>query len=235
MDVTIDRFEQDFLRIDTTKLQREVARLQEKYPLFFDCYAENVMGFKHPRDTTMEYLPRINSLLNYGGFRAAYDSTMDKYSDISFLREDAAQAFKYVKHYFPDKHLPELVTFISEYSYGVITCGDSIVGIGLDMYLGENFAFYPSMRIPDYMIAKLEQPYIMPNVMKQVYNTSFSPKEVDKESMLKRMINNGRRLYFLDLTLPYTEDWYKIGFRKKELKWCRKNEDRIWGLFIEKK
>lgn len=230
----INRFEKDLFAIDTTRIKEEANRLENKYPSFFECYATNVMGFKHPRDTGKEYLPRLSSLMNYGGLRAAYDSTMEQYGNIDFLRKDTEEAFRYFKHYFPDKQIPGLVTFVSEYSYGVITCGDSIVGIGLDLYLGNDFKFYPAVKIPEYMIAKLEQEYIMPNVMKQVYSLAFSPKKGQEESMLKRMINNGRRLYFLDLTLPNKKDWYKIGFQKEELKWCRNNEPHIWGLFIEK-
>ncbi len=234
VEVDIKRFEKDLFSIDTSQIEKEVTALQDKYPSFFDCFATNIMGFKHPRDTGKEYLARLSPLLNYGGFRAAYDSTMEQYSSIDFLRKDSKEAFRYFKHHFPNKQIPGLVTFISEYSYGVITCGDSIVGIGLDLYLGKDFKFYPAVKIPDYMIAKLEQEYIMPNVMKQVYSLSFEPEKGQEESMLKRMVNNGRRLYFLDLTLPYTKDWYKIGFQEEELKWCRNNEAHIWGLFIEK-
>lgn len=234
VNVSLERFEQALFAIDTTKMHREVDQLKKEYPLFFDCFIEDVMGIKHPRDTSEQYIKRLKSLLNYGGFRAAYDSTMEKYGNIDFLTEDIRQSYRYFHHYFPHKPKPDIVTFISEYGYGVITCGDSIVGIGLDLYLGKDFKFYPTMRIPDYMIAKLEKEYIMPNVMKQVYNLNFHPKEVKKNTMLKRIINNGRRLYFLDLTLPYKKDWYKIGFQEKELKWCRNNEPHIWGLFIEK-
>ena len=49
------------------------------------------------------------------------------------------------------------------------------------------------------------------------------------------MVYEGKILYFLDAMLPETADTIKLGFKKRQLDWCRKNEAHVWSYLIEKK
>ena len=58
-----------------------------------------------------------------------------QFGDLSRLKEALNNAFRYYKYYFPDKAIPEIYTYYSNFSESVIT-DDGLIGIGLDKYLG---------------------------------------------------------------------------------------------------
>jgi hypothetical protein len=47
------------------------------------------------------------------------------------------------------------------------------------------------------------------------------------------MIEQGRRLYVLDMLLPKTADSVKTGYRQSQLDQCFDNEKTIWAYFVQ--
>ena len=76
-----------------------------------------------------------------GDHRIHINHISGKYNDISDIETSLEQGFKHYLYYFPDKPVPKIATYISGFNYAIITT-DSILGIGLDMYLGSNSNFY---------------------------------------------------------------------------------------------
>src|SRR5688572_25693311 len=134
LDLSFKRFEKDFFSLDTSALEQAVRSLENNYPRFLSCWMSDV--FNIPPDSTGGYYSAVLPLRRYGGLNASYDSTMKLYGDVDWLKADMEKAFKYYLHHLPGFRVPEVVTFVSEYSVAAFTCGDSVLGIGLDMYLG---------------------------------------------------------------------------------------------------
>ena len=47
------------------------------------------------------------------------------------------------------------------------------------------------------------------------------------------MVEEGKRMYVLDMVLPETADTLKTGYTASQLKGCYENEAAIWNFFIE--
>lgn len=231
--IEIKRFEKDLMATDTTGIVRALQALKKEYPDFYDCYFENVVRVKDSMTPVEEYAGTVSRVLNYGGFRAAYDSAMLQYDELDWLEEDLTDAFSRYAYYFPGKPVPKIVTFISEYAYGAVTCNDSTLGIGLDLFLGADFTFYPALRFPEYMYNNFKRELIVPSAM-MAQATEIWGQEPQTVQMLAHMIHKGKLLYLMDIFLPETQDHLKIGFSKEQMEWCRNNEDRIWAFFVEK-
>jgi hypothetical protein len=61
------------------------------------------------------------------------------------------------------------------------------------------------------------------------------PKADNANSLLSQMIHEGKMMYFLDAMLPQMHDSLKIGYTKKQLDFCRKDEASMWTFLAEHK
>jgi hypothetical protein len=110
---------------------------------------------------------------------------------------------------------------------------DSILIIGLDMFLGWDFEPYRAAGIPVYISKRMEPQYIVPECARQIVMANFPETDVRK-TFLDIMIYHGKVLYAMDLYLPGTADSIKIGYTRDQMKWAEENEFSVWRLFIDR-
>jgi hypothetical protein len=228
----IKRFEQDFMRVDTNDIVQSLQKLKHQYPGFYDCFMGNILGVNVNEANGEFNRHTIGNMLKFQGIKADFDSTSLVYPDLSGLKKDLKKTFQYHTYYFPDVEIPQIITFISHYQYGIVICNDSTIGVGLDLFLGRDFTFYPLLNFPEYMIKMMSPESIVPNVMKTNW-TNMWGNEPAGNTLLDYMIENGKQLYYLDMVLPEWPDSLKIGFDAKEIEWCMENEGEIWAYFLD--
>lgn len=233
VDITIQRFEKDLF---SEKIIHDSISgfnyLEKKYPGFFPLFVEKIMRMGIVADTPPKYTGELISFLNNKSIKGLYDMCQSRFALMDDIEDDLENAYKHLKYYYPQTPVPQVFTFISEFGYGVIT-SDSIVGIGLDMFLGENYVYYPSIGFPEFVIRKLKKEYIVPNVVKAVAKDMFEKNL--QNNFLSQIIYNGKIIYFLENILPDYPDSLLIGYTEKQLKWCKENEGEIWNFFLENK
>lgn len=139
---------------------------------------------------------------------------------------------KYFKHYFPNKTTPKVFTAITEFGPSAFTLDTLVAGISLDMYLGSKFVFYPSVGFYQYQIRNFKPEFLPANTLKAISQAHF-PNNNKISNFINEAVHNGKLLYLLDVTLPDTKDYIKIGYLPEHIEWCKNNEGRIWGFFIE--
>lgn len=230
--VKLSRFDLDFFSLDTSRLPEGVQRLREKYPAFLQCFSGHMLAPPAPADSTERLLRSIRKALGYHGLSAAYDSTQLLYADLDWFEEELTLALKHFRYYYPDSALPQVVTFVSEYQYGVVTCTDSTFGIGLDMFLGRDFSFYaaPEIGIPYYRAVKMERDYILPSLFRAIAQNMIGVI-APENTLLAQMIHNGKIAAFIDAMMPDKPDHLKIDFTEEQETWCDDNEEQIWIYF----
>ena len=111
---------------------------------------------------------------------------------------------------------------------------DSLLGIGLDMYLGADYKYYTSLELPHYMIHKFRKEYIVSDCIKGWFQSEWDVP-ANANDMLSNMIYQGKLLYFSQLMSPEMEDTIRMGYSADQLKWCVDNEAKTWSFFIEQK
>lgn len=158
----------------------------------------------------------------------------EKYHDITFLRSGLARLFKECDSYFAGFRYPVVYTYVSGLLYEMpVQYVDSVMIIGLDMFLGRDFEPYRAIGLPGYMTRRMEKEDILPECAKQVaiYHLPMNP---ELKTLLDNMILEGKVLYAMDLLLPGTPDSLKIGYTSAQMEWCRGNEKSIWRMMIDK-
>lgn len=231
VNLEFDRFEVALFDSDTNQPNEAYAKLRSNFPEFTECYFRNVIGLESEEDTSITR--KLRQVLGYGGLQACYDSVMNHYPDVDWLASDLNMAFRYSNHYFPQLPIPKVRTFISEYGYGAAMCSDSLLGIGLDLFLGSHFEFYPQLNFPAYMIQRMERPYILPSAL-QVYIENFLSAPGSGGRLIDHMAYHGKVLYYLERVLPDVADSILIGYTKDQMDWCKSSESEVWAYFLDK-
>lgn len=234
------RFEQDLFRLDPANLAESELALRGKYGRFYDDYILHIMNFGRaadPWDST-RHDPHIElqKFLTNPPDRALYDSVQYQYRDLAGINDGLGALLKHYKFYFPaSPQLSRIITMITEFGDGIVTYDDSTLCIGLDMYLGSNYPFYQSVDLPQYMIAKLKRPYILPNVAEAMYNADFDKTAYNAElPLIEALVNEGKKYYFMECMLPEAPDSLLIGYSARQEEWCRKSEKSIWQFLNER-
>ncbi|MFK8056212.1 MAG: hypothetical protein AB8F78_08860 [Saprospiraceae bacterium] len=231
VDLKVRRFEYDLAaasQLDSTQNGAQVLR--EAYPVFFDSIWLELLlpGKGRLYDSAM-----VVAWQRQPSLRKILDSVQIAFplSEQAWER-DLAQAFKYAKHYFPEKPTPSVVTYPSELSLGAFTYGDNLLGIGLDFYLGNGFSAYDPMVIPRYIQRSMNADHIASRAMEAWISEYIGDAPGDR--MLDRMLHNGKMLYIKARLLPHVADTAVLGFSKDQLAWLESNELEMWAHYLDK-
>jgi len=219
-----------FFGTDTTNTQQHIETFTKNEPEIADLYFNKLMQLGNIKNK--EYLSSATLFFQNEAIQSLRDSVELISKEVDTQLEILEDGFKYFKHYFPRKNTPEVFTAITEFGPAAFTLDTAVAGISLDMYLGPKFVYYPSVGFHQYQIRNFKPEFIPANTLKAVYQSHF-PFDAKETNMLDQMLYNGKLLYLLDLTLPGTEDYLKIGYTPEHIEWCKNNEGRIWAFFIE--
>jgi len=224
------RTEALFFGKDNANTRQHIEAFTGKDPEIADLYFNKLMQLGSMENN--EYLPSATLFFQNEAIQSLRDSVELILKDVNTQLEILKDGFKYFKHYFPNKNTPQVFTAITEFGPAAFTLDTAFAGISLDMYLGPQFVYYPSVGFHQYQITNFKPEFIPANTLKAVYQSHF-PFDAKETNMLDQMVYNGKLLYLLDLTLPDTEDYIKIGYTEEHIEWCKNNEGRIWAFFIE--
>jgi hypothetical protein len=220
--VKIHRYGKALFGLDTLHFQEGLKKLQKSFPYFLDADLDDTAN--------------VNQLYRYvtdTGIAHVYRRTMKVYPDLSKLEKQLSSAFSHFKYYFPNDALPQVFSYVSDlYFEHPILRRDSVLVIALDDYLGKNYLPYEELNIPEYHRRCMQEPFIPIDVMNSIYSHYFYPS-IPPGDVLAKMVNAGKRLYFLDAMMPMVPDSVKIGYTAAEMKWMEKHKKDVWAVLVK--
>lgn len=229
VDASIKRFDRDFFALDTTRLDTAMIALAERYPAMLPLFTVNIIHDQsNPRETPLQ---AARAFLTAPGVRQLYDTVQQAYPDLAWLEAELKPMLQYYRYYFPDKPVPEVVTIISAFGTDAFTYGDSLCGIGLDMFLGENFPGYDPDIFPQFLRRQFKPEYISVRLAKALAQNRAG--EPAGERLIDYMLHNGKVLYIVDCLLPRTPDSLKLGYTREQWEGSIANEQAVWARMLE--
>jgi hypothetical protein len=229
--VEVKRLEKDIFSLDPEKIPSEVPSLKAKYGAFLQLFSYAISTGDINDPSFGDFLVRFcTDKLNY----EVYSSVIKEYPDIEQIRKGIEDGFRHYRYYFPARNIPAVYTCTSGFNYSVFT-SDSLVGIGLDRYLGNKYDYYKRLQIYNYLAARMNSRYIVPDVMYGWGSREwdFSAMKYPADNVMSEMIHLGKLKYFEKCMLPEVNDSIIFGFTGSQLKFCSKNEDQMWLYIIE--
>jgi len=232
VDVKIERFDKDFDSLRTKPMDEQAGVLLKKYGVFYTDFIERVLKAGSARDTL--YFGRLKAIFADKAYIDLKHEVDSVYPDLAKQDAELTDAFRRIKYYFPKKNLPKVYAYFSGFE-AQTSIGDGYIGIGLDLFLGSNSKFYPSLinAFPHYVSRRFTPDNIAPRVVEGIAREDMFPEDESAKSLLAKMIYNGRIMYFMDQTLPDVADSTKIGYTDKQIKWCESFKGDIWSYFLE--
>jgi hypothetical protein len=235
VDANVERFEQDFFAIDTSNINSSLQQLNQKYPGFLQDFIFNILALPAQPDSNLAVERGIKAFIS--SYKSLKDSSDRVFTNFSETEQEIRNGLKFIKHYFPAYKLPsKIITFIGPLnSYGNILTTDAI-GIGLQLYMGEDFSWYLSemgqQLYPVYISRRFKKEYIPVNSIKNIIDDMY-PNNNEGRPLIEQMVEAGKRLYLLDQLMPKTADTLKTGYTKQQLEGALKNEELIWAFFLQ--
>lgn len=230
--LTVLRLDDDLMRLNKDFGTNDVNVLKRKYGKFFDLYCRMLVKIGDPNNA--EFERELKRFVTDKTICEVYDSVKVHYHKADDIKEELEAAFTRYRHFYRGKVIPDIVTFISGFNYGIVA-NDSVLGIGLDMYLGKDHPFYTMLNAPKYLTYSMNRYNIVPAAIKGWVETEFPFDENKHPDLLSQMIYEGKLLYVMDALLPDYNDSIKIRYTTKNMDWLKYNEGQCWRYFIDKK
>lgn len=225
VELNVRHFAQDLAAQYGLPPAQAYAALSEAYPIFLDSIFVGRM------------LPMLRDTVAWSNFYKAelihdlVDTCNLVYQDFEKYELELEEAFQFYKYYFPDRKVPTILSYVSEYNYGNFSWGEDILGIGLDFFLGADYRGYPLEVFPKYVLRTMSPEHLVTKTMKTLVN-EIVPENVGQGRMLDHMIRNGKVLYILDHLLPNHQDSIKFEYTQDQVDWVKQNELGMWTFFV---
>jgi hypothetical protein len=230
VDFHVQRFEQDLFSLSPDNLPQGIHALKEKYPAFFGFFTSDIMQWD-----TADTEANIRILLTDEVIGELMDSVNRVFGDFSVQEKILKEAFQRFSYHFPNIPVPQLLTSITEFSFPTAT-DDSLLMVSLEMFLGENYPYYPSFGLPAYKIRRMNKEHLPLFALTAWYDQIFGDyPPAAGGRFLDAIIEEGKQMYFLEIMLPHIADTLSTGWRAEELSWLKSNEPQMWTYYIDRK
>jgi hypothetical protein len=232
IDTTVIRFEQEMFSIPKGQVADGLKALLEKYPSIYPFYINVVLQIPDSSSGVDRYAPFMEEFIHYKDMRELYDSTQVLYGNFTPYTKQFHQAFRYYRHYFPEMPSPKLLTFIAQFGPRTFYY-ENVLGIGIDMYLGEYFKYYPSFDFPNYFLKRLIPENIVPDGVFTLVQDMIEDPMKRGSRLLDMMVYYGKIYYIASLLLPEMPVSKLFYYSEEDWQWCKDNEKQIWSFFID--
>lgn len=230
-DISIKRFEHSLFSVDPAGIGTAIASLKEEYGNFLQLFSYVIKaGDISDTSFSARLLSFVTDKFNY----EVYEKVTDVFPDMSLYEEDMEEAFRHYLYYFPEKKIPSVITCITGFNNSIIT-GDSVIGIGLERYLGRDCEYYHRLEIYKYMSAHMTPDNIVPDCIYGwgASEWDYESMEYKEDNVLAAIIHEGKVKYFQRCMLPELNDTVLFGFSAGQMKFCMNNERQMWQYLIE--
>ncbi len=232
VNVTIQRFDQDFFSIDTNNLVTGLRQVAQKHPMFYTDFMQEILGVA-ASDSNSNTLLVTREFIR--GYKPIYDSLQLIYKNTDKLKKELEDAFRYVRYYFPTYEPGRVTLFLGPFDAPGVASTKSGLAIGLQQYAGKDFSVYHSGPLqtlfPLFISRRFSQEYIVSNMIKAVIEDIF-PDRSGGKPLLDQMVEKGKQWWLLDKLLPDAPDSLKTGYTQQQLDWVNENEGLIWSTIV---
>lgn len=237
IDYTLHRFDTSLAALsDSEDVKTDVANMYGQYGFFAELFFERVLPIRGADDDA--FVENLQGFLTDSRIERLVDTTAIVFADMEPVVEALDDAFTYYKYYVPSADIPDVYTFISEYSNQVFIFPDGEkdgIGIGLDMFLGRDFPYTimasTNPAFSSYLSRTFDKEHLPRKVMDVILSDRLSTAPGNR--LLDHMIHNGKKLYMLEKVLPTTPDSIVMEYTGDQTEWAKINELEMWSFFLD--
>jgi hypothetical protein len=227
--VKVKRFDHDLFGILQGDLNANTKKMLSAYDGFYEGYLNNLNICRGTKDSV--YAREIAHFVNDPSNRELVSECNKVFPDINDIESGLEGAFRHYRFYFPNRKLPVPVAGFTSLNYNM-SVYDSLIAFSLEMYLGRDSKLYDMAQVPMFKRITMNRENIVPDFVKGWMMNEY-PFNSNKDDLMSEMIYQGKIVYMIDALLPDADDTLKIGFTRKQLEWCKRNEANMWGFLLK--
>lgn len=219
-------------------------RLQDEYARFNSVSAEQKMNTTYGRATQI----LVEEILAIGNvsdsdvnekLKTFYsDSTLlqlmsdveAKYPDLEGLEEELTKGFRRLQKELPSLVIPKVYSQVSALNESIVVA-DSLLGISLDKYMGEDYPLY-SRFYYDYQCRSMRPDRISADCLIFYLIGGYTLPPMQDWTLLERIIRQGQIYYAVQQALGYASIADVIGYSDVEKKWWAENHSEVWEYLV---
>lgn len=229
--LTFHRFDKSLFAIKPDSIEQNIVNLENEYGLFFNLFCSKIINIGESNNRN--FIPFLQKFISDYNMLTVYNDCQNNFININGLTDSITIGFKFYKHYFPNKNIPEVYFYMGGFNQSIVT-GNNILGIGLDKYLGKKYSYYSKLGLAQYQSYKMQRSFIVSDCFRAIAWSEFSFND-SVNDLIHNMIYQGKMQYFIDKMLPDINDTLKFAYTKKQWDWCLQNEKVMWDYLIDKK
>ena len=230
--IDLVRFDNALVNIHGASVAQDIRVLYDEYPAFMELWVEDILGIPSADTAFLEQqLPAFLNDTVYG-FKATNAREQEVFADVSDLERALGKAFARICYLYPETEVPDLYLFISGFQTPIYF-GDDLIGIGADMYLGSDYAYYNRV-VYDYQKQTMRKECIPVDAVSAFLFRSL-PYTSTKSRLLDQMLYRGKVMYLTAQIFDNLKGYEVMGWTKEQWDWCVRNERDIWHLVMDKR
>lgn len=151
----------------------------------------------------------------------------DKYKDLSSFEKELTKGFVFLKKRIPSIPIPVVYSQISALNQSIVVA-DSLIGISLDKYMGEEYPMYKRYYY-DYQRRTMNPERIVPDCISFYLLSLYPfPWERDHRTLFDVIMYRGKIAWITEKALGSGELGAKLlGYNKQQLTWCSNNRKQF--------
>lgn len=198
-----------------------LQRLNTEYSLQTTMLIENVLGIGNVQDPGIDR--KLRAFYQDSVVQELYREVRHQYKDMDPEEEQLTQVFQQLTEEDTAFVVPCIYTQVCALNESIVI-NDSVVGIGLDKYLGADYPLYKDYYY-DYQRRTMERSQIVPDVL-YYYLSDFYDMH-DNRTLLQRMVFSGKIHWIMAhlMQKPLNE---VLNFEGDRRAWCISHEKQAW-------
>lgn len=152
------------------------------------------------------------------------------FPDLDKLEAGLTKGFRRLKSEVSTLSIPIIYSQISALNESIVLT-DSLLGISLDKYMGEDYPLYKRFYY-DYQRHTMRPDRILPDCLSFYLIAHYPFPFEEGVSLIDVMLHYGKINYVVQQVLELPTACDVLGYSEKEQTWCRANEQYIWQYMI---
>ncbi len=234
----LTRTEKAIAELDTNQIDI-LTQLYDVDSVFYSLFFEKILQVPLMRMSVEQKDQFIKGFISDSRIQRIQKEVDSVYNDFLPIEDELAQCFQFVKHYFPKKRIPDVYTYISEFTYQRFIFQNEkndAIALGLDMFLGEDYPYDKYVPNNTSFSSYLSRRYNKENIVRNTAETlaeDWLGGSSSGQTLLDQMLYHGKKLYIINKLIPYEEDFLVMGYTPQQYQWCEDNEQEMWAYFFK--
>ena len=157
----------------------------------------------------------------------------DKYKDLDSFEKELTKAFVRLKEEIPSMTIPAVYSQISALNQSIVV-SDSLIGISLDKYMGEDYPLYKKYYY-SYQRKSMTPERIVPDCVSYYLLGQYPfPWERNHRTLFDIIMYRGKIAWITEKVIGESNHGSRmLGYNKEQIKWCENNR-KAFVEWVEK-